>query len=110
MSIDETVSFSLEINIDEAQRNIRRLETILYRTLGLMQRLGLPEDMKVAISRIQRLIAVLNQLRLALIAVQAARLSTGDPLAWAMAGLGAATFLVSAGDFREQLADDIRGA
>ena len=92
---DHKVSFSLEVNVDEAYRNIRRLQTLLYRTLSLLRRIGLPEEVDAAIMQIQRFIALMNMLRLTLIAFETA----SGPLGWAMAGLSAATFLAAVDDF-----------
>lgn len=95
MSIDETVSFSLEINVGPAYEEIRRLETVFSRSLGLASRLTGSEDLRQSIAVMQRAIAIANQLRLALAALQAARMAAGDPLAWAMAGVAVAGAAVS---------------
>jgi len=92
---DHTVSFSLEVNVEPAYENIRRLETILYRYLGLLRRLGLPPEQEKLIREIQITITLLNQLRLTMIAVQAA----SGPIGWALAGIGAATFLIDTVEF-----------
>jgi len=97
-TIDETVSFSLEVNVEHTETQIRRLETVLYRTLGLINRLGLSEKLSQQIAEIQRQIALLNKLRLAYLAVQTARMAAGDPIAWAMAGLAVAEAGVSIGE------------
>jgi len=88
---DEDVSFSLEVNVEKAYENIRRLQTVLYRTLGLLRRMGLSEELDAQIMQIQSLIAVVNSLRLAYIALQAARMAAGDPIAWGMAGVSVAS-------------------
>lgn len=80
---DHTVSFSLEVNVTKAYENIRRVQTILYRTISLLRRMGLPEDVDDAIAHIQKLISILNMLRLTMIAVQAA----SGPIGWAMAAV-----------------------
>jgi hypothetical protein len=85
--IDEGVSFSLEVNVKEAYEEVRRLQTVLSRSLGLASRLTGSEDLQKSIAVMQRAIAIANQLRLALAALQAARMASGDPLAWVMAGL-----------------------
>lgn len=87
---DEGVSFSLEVNVEKAYEDVRRLQTVLFRTLGLVHRLSGNEDLNDAITLMQRTIAIANRLRLALAALQAARMAAGDPLAWAMAGLSLA--------------------
>lgn len=78
---EEVVSFSFEINVKEAYRDIRRIQTILYRTISILRRMGLPEDVEKAITLIQRLITLLNQLRLTMIALESA---TG-PIGWGLA-------------------------
>jgi len=83
---DETVSFSLEVNVEKAYEEIRKLQTVLYRTLSLMSRLGMPEDVEKGIALAQRLIATINALRLAIIALQTA----SGPIGWALALVGLA--------------------
>ncbi len=87
---DHQISFSLEINVQKAVDDLRRVQTILYRTLGLLQRMGLPENIDNAVWKLRTMIRIANQARLALRALQAARMATGDPLAWAMFGLSVA--------------------
>lgn len=105
MSIDETVSFSLEVNVEEAMTNLRRALTLLYRTLGLMRRLGLSENMEFAVTTMQRTIAVMNQLRLAALALQAA----SGPIGWALAAVGIAGTVVSGVDLGNNIYDGMRG-
>ena len=92
-TIDETVSFSLEINVQEAYTNARQLQTILSRTAGLMRRMGLPENVDAAMMKLQRITATANAARLAMIAFTTA---TG-PLGWGMAAvaIGAVAFSVA---------------
>jgi len=98
MSEDTTVSFSLEINVKPVEENIRRLQTVLYRTLGIARRLGLPDEVNKQIVAIQRVIALLNQMRLALIAVQAAMLPGAGWIALLLAATAVGTSAVSVGD------------
>ena len=95
MSIDETVSFSLEVNVGKAEDDVRRLQTVFYRTLSLAERLTGDENLQRGIRVMEEAIAVSNRLRLALAALQTARMAAGDPLAWAMAGLSFADVGVS---------------
>lgn len=81
MSEDTTVSFSLEVNVQKAYEDIRRLQTILYRVAGLLRRAGLPEEYDRLIAAVQRTIAALNMLRLTIAAFYA---STG-PIGWGLA-------------------------
>ena len=95
---DEGVSFSLEVNVEPAHTQIRKLQMVLFRTLGLMRRMGLPPQLDRAIAGLQRFIAMVNQARLALAAFQTARMAAGDPLAWATFGLAAGTTAASVFD------------
>jgi len=94
---DHTVSFSLEVNVAKAYEDIRRVQTILYRTLGLLSRAGLGEDVDAAIRKVQELIRVLNMLRLSLAAFQAARAAAGDPIAVAQFAITLATTVADLG-------------
>jgi len=96
---DHTVSFSLEVNVEKAYENVRKLQTILYRTLGLIRRMGLSEELDAQIAQIQRVIAIVNSLRLTYAALQAARMAAGDPVAWAMAGVSVGTFMMEINDW-----------
>lgn len=95
---DEDVSFSMEVNVEKAYEDVRRLQTILFRTLGMFKRLSGSEAIGDAITQMQRAIAIMNQLRLAMAALQAARMAAGDPLAWATFAIAGGGFLMSAGD------------
>lgn len=91
MSIEDyPVSFSLEVNVEGAYEDVRKLQTILFRSLGLVRRLSGSEDLNRLISTMQRTIAIASRLRLALRALQLARMATGDPLAWALAVISVA--------------------
>ena len=82
--VDHEVSFSLEVNVEKAYPEVRKLQTLIYRTLGLFRRMGLPENIDNAIAKWQRAIMVANSLRLALLALQAA----SGPIGWGLAGVG----------------------
>jgi uncharacterized protein YaaW (UPF0174 family) len=85
--MEETATFNLELNVEQCVSEIRRLETLLYRSLALAKRLGLPENINQAISQIQRLTMVIRMLHTAIIALQAA----SGPIGWALAGVGIAS-------------------
>jgi len=87
----EAVSFTLQLTVDQAVTELRRVQTFAYQTLSLMRKLGLPEDMEEAAVRVQRLIFVMNQARLAAIALHAA----SGPIGWALAGIGIAATAVT---------------
>ena len=64
MSIDDqTVSISLELNIPQAYAEVRRLQTVLYRSLSLAARLTGDENLKRGIQTMQRAIMIANRLR-----------------------------------------------
>lgn len=93
MSEDHTVSFSLELNVQQALTRLRAVQAVAFRLLGLFRRLGLPENIDAAIGRLQRFIMLANQARLAAIAFQTA----AGPVGIAFAAIGiAATFLMTA--------------
>lgn len=92
---DHIVSFSLEVNVEKAYQDLRRVQTVLYRTLDLVKRLSGDENIDQAITKIQRMIAIINQLRLTIIALEAA----SGPIGWLLAGIGAASFLVTTAEF-----------
>ncbi len=100
---EETVSFNLELNVEQAVDNSRKLELILFRGLGLWNRmcrlLGVPDDSPIMVitERAQRLVMIIRSLHTAVVMLQAARMAAGDPIAWAMAGLsiGSATMAVA---------------
>jgi len=96
MSVEDyPVSFSLEVNVEKAYEDIRKLETVLYRALGMLRQMGAGPDLDRMITQIQRAIAMINQLRLTIIALQAA----SGPIGWALAGIGVVSTLVLTGDF-----------
>jgi hypothetical protein len=92
---EETVTFNLELNTEQTFSEIRKLETLLFRSLALARRLGLPEDINEAINRIQRMVMTIRLLHTAMIALEAA---TG-PIGWALAIVGGVSAVVSMGDF-----------
>jgi len=98
MSESYPVSFDLELNISPITLStLRRTQTLLFQTASLMRRMGLGEEINDALSRMQRAIMVANALRLAFIALNAA----SGPLGWALAGVGVAASVMSAGELLE---------
>ena len=82
----DDVSFSLEINIEKAYVEIRRVQTLLFRTLNLVQRLSGDEKLDAFVSKLQRLISILNTTRLTIMAFQIA----AGPIGWGLAIVGLA--------------------
>jgi len=103
VSIDETVSFSLEVNVEKAYEDVRRLQTVLSRSLSFVTRLSGDENLDRFAAKCQEAIAVANKLRLALAALQAARMAAGDPIAWVMTGIAGAEALISGAEFAVDL-------
>ena len=102
MSVDDTtVSFSLGINLDQAMTNVRKLQMVVYRTIGLFRRLGLPEPIDRAIAKVQQFIMIANEARLTIIALNAAMATT--PFGWLLFGLSAATLAFDVGSFIQDL-------
>jgi len=96
LSVDDyQVSFSLEVNVEQALTDVRKLQTVLYRTLSLLQKFAGEGNVGDAIRKFQRLIMITNQLRLALIALNAA----SGPVGWALALVGVASFAVTTSEF-----------
>ncbi len=81
---EKNITFGLEIETSKTYSEIRKLELLLYRTLGLVRRLGLPEDIEQGIVRIQRLITTVRVAHAAFIALHTA----AGPIGWALAGVG----------------------
>jgi hypothetical protein len=95
MSTDETVSFSLEINVEEAMVELRKAQTALFRLLGLLRKHFGDDRFDAVISKIMELITVINQARLALAALQIAMAGAG-PVGWLLAGVGVLSAISSA--------------
>lgn len=91
---EESVTFNLELNVEQAYANVRRLETLIYRSLALAGRLGLPENIDAAIAKVQRMAMMIRLLHTSIIALEAA----SGPIGWALAGVGLAGFAISTGD------------
>jgi len=95
MSTEETVTFNLELNVEQPLSQVRRLETLLFRTVRLIRRLTGNESLDDALYKVQRFIMVVRLAHSAYIAFQAA---TG-PIGWAMAIIAGLTAAASASDF-----------
>ena len=99
----EEVSFTITVDTVDTLRDIELLRTFLTRTLALMRRLGLPEDLERGAIVIQRFIMLLTQARLAALALQAA----SGPVGWGIAAVGIVGTALTAGDTLEYM---LRGA
>ena len=96
-SEDHVVSFSLEVNVEKAYKNVRKLMTVVTRTFGLLRRLGLPPGIDAMMNKIQRFIVVVNTLRLTMAAAKA----EAGPIGWALLAVSAGTTAVTLTDFVE---------
>lgn len=90
----------LEGDLKTLRREIVTTNSILTQSLSMMGRLGLKGQVGQQIRELQRLIMVLNQMRIALLAFHAARMAAGDPWAWATAGLAAGSAAISIGTMK----------
>ena len=59
----------------------------LTSAMRLAKRCGLPEEFHNAVTEIQRILRLINMLKIAYLALAAARVAAGDPLAIAQAGI-----------------------
>ena len=108
-SEDATVSFSLEINAEKAFAEARKMEALLYRSLGLIRRMGGgDEDLMKIVTKMQRVISILNQLRLSIALTQAAFAASG-PIGWISLGLAGVGFMTFAMDMNDMIYDSTRG-
>ena len=82
----ETVTFNLELNVEQAFSEVRKYETVLFRTLGLMRRAGLPEDMKASIMLIEQLIMSARMLQTAIAALNVSMATS--PAGVVLGGMG----------------------
>jgi len=105
MSVEDyPVSFSLEVNVEKAYEDARKLQTVLYRTLGLLRTMGI-SSLDDFSSKAQRAIILANQARLAIAAFQAA----AGPLGWALFGIGVVSTWVTTVDFIDDLDNELKG-
>jgi hypothetical protein len=91
---DETVSFSLEINTEEAMVELRKVQTAIFRVLGLLRKHFGDDDFDAIMNNLMKLLTLVNQIRLAVIALEIA----SGPVGWLLAGVGALTVVSTASD------------
>jgi len=98
----ETLEKSVELTRkleQQTQRTSPKLSqaiSLAYGLLSIFKRMGLPDDVEAGISRVMRLISVLNMLRTSMIALEAA----SGPIGWALAAIGAVGTVLA---FQEEL-------
>ena len=109
MSENTEINYLLTVNVEQASSEIRQLERLMFRTLSLFRRMGLPEEIGQAIDAIQRLISLLRMLRIAIALTEAA----SGPIGWALAAVSGATFVAEAAEtvspYSQQLYEWTRG-
>ena len=88
------IDYKLTVDTTKVLRDIQILNTVFNRTISILRKMGLPENIMQAITFIQRMIALLNQLRLTMLALQAA----SGPYGWTMALLSLAGTQLTAAD------------
>lgn len=87
MSAHNEIEYTLTLNTQLTYSEIRKLEISMMRILGYIQRLTPGNtDLHRLIDTMQSAITVLRSMQIALHAVQIARMSAGDPIAWLSAG------------------------
>ena len=98
---EETVTFNLELNVEKAFDSSRRIELVLFRALGLWNRIcrmmGVPDDSPAVkvVQKVQEVVMVVRQLHTAAILLETA----SGPIGWAMAGIGVVGAAITTGDF-----------
>jgi hypothetical protein len=75
---------SLGLEYDLTYKELRQLESILFRTMSLMRRAGLSEDAERSLMQLMRIISALRMIQRSiwLLEVQS------GPIGWALAGIG----------------------
>jgi len=71
---------------------------VLNSAIRLAKRVGLPDDFAKYATEIQRIIRIINQLKIAYYALSAAEMAAGDPLAYIRAGIAIGSAVVTAAD------------
>jgi hypothetical protein len=93
--MERDITFNLEVNVEKSLSNIRQYEMILFRCLGLAQRLGLPDNISAGIREVQRMVMMVRLLHTTILALEAA----SGPVGWALFGIAAATTIATSTDF-----------
>lgn len=109
MSREEDVSFNLELNTSRSETNVRKLELVVFRALGVYNRfcrlMGVPEDSPVnqIVAKAQHLTMIIRQLHTASLLLNAAAMTT--PVGFAMAGLSVAGVAISGIEFMQEMGE-----
>ena len=78
MSYEEDVIFNLEVNVEEATKDITELNRLFTTYLSLARRSGLPENIIEALARIQQLRVAIQTLYTSILLLEAA----SGPIGW----------------------------
>ena len=92
----DTKAVNTEAKVQRVAIQTALLNQALQKSLIILRRLGLPEDVNSAVMKLQRLIGIANQLRLVIYALNAAM--TGTPAGAILAGLGLIMVALDVGD------------
>jgi len=98
---EETVTFNLELNTEQAQYQFKELERITFRTLRLVRRLTGVEEIDAAITKCMRLITIMRQVQMT---AYLAMVASG-PVGWGLMLVGAVSTAVSASDLMMSLGE-----
>jgi hypothetical protein len=93
---------SLGVDAEMTAKELQQLERIILRSLLLVKRLGLPEDIDAGIQKIMHLIMLLRMLHATILMIQAA----SGPYGWALALVGAGVTITTT---TQTLAYETRG-
>jgi hypothetical protein len=102
MSHDVEISYLLTLETEQMGSKLRQLETLGFRTLHMLEKLGLPPDAAEAVNEAQRLISTLRMLQLTMNQVEIA----AGPIGWLIAGVSVASTALSVGDL---IYDEVNG-
>lgn len=89
-----TTASELALTIQSLNEYIRTIN----KAIRLAKRAGLPEDFAYAATQVQKLIRMVNQLRIAYTLLASARLAAGDPIAIAQAGIAIGSVILTSVD------------
>ncbi len=104
MSETTEIEYLLTVNLEQCATQIQQFERLLFRSLSLLRRMGLPEDVTQGINTIQRMITTLRMLRISLLALQAA----AGPVGWATALIGLTIGMAEAGELGVDVVTEIK--
>jgi hypothetical protein len=84
---ENEVAFSLVLNVEGALNQLNKVHTVLSKSLNLFSRMTGDENIQRGIANLQHLIGVINQARIAAMALRNALFLGAGPLGLALAGI-----------------------